>query len=188
VQDRGDLLLLALLALGLLRFVGVRGREGLGGDHHRAGVRRHVDVVDAPGPRGHHPGLATAYWQQPQQRFLGLVVVLERRVGACRREQQRAVGQERRARFTLRTAGQASRRSLAGRVGLPQRSDVSGALGVQRLYRGHQPGAVRRQGQAAAAWKFDVGVEVVEGGLGVRITHDACLPRRLQDASILFRL
>ena len=77
VQDRGDLLLLALLALGLLRVMGVRGREGLGGDHHRAGVGRDMDVVDAPGTRGHDPCLAPSCGQQPQQRFLGLVVVLE---------------------------------------------------------------------------------------------------------------
>ena len=160
--------------------------KGLGGDHHRAGVGRDVDVVDASGTRGHDPRLTALRGQQPQQRLLGLLVVLGLRVGPRRGEQQRAVGQEGRGGLALGAAGQASRGPLAGRVDLPERGDVLGALGVQGLYGGHQPGAVRRQLQAGATRKVDVGVEVVERGLGVRITHDPYLPRRLRGASIDF--
>jgi hypothetical protein len=89
MQDRRDLLLLALLARRLPRLEVGRGREGVGGDEHRPGV---PGDDDATGALGHDAGLAAVSRQEPQQR--DVVILLHGRVWASRAEQQRAVWEE----------------------------------------------------------------------------------------------
>src|SRR5690606_40309790 len=72
-----------------------------------------------------------------------------------------------------------------GRVDLPQRGHVAGALRVERADPGDEPRAVGREGQRPEPGEPDVGVEVVERrlrvgagavGVGRALVGTRCVP------------
>jgi len=140
VQDRADLRVLAdraqaLVVLGIRR----RGQQVRGEDDgsRRAG-RLHAG--DAAGVDGDHASLAAAGGQDPERGGVGcLLGVLGLRVRARGREQEVAVGGERRAGLALGAAGEPTGRAGARREDLPQRGVRLRAVVVERGDLGDQP-------------------------------------------------
>ncbi len=184
VQDRGDLLLLALLArlgVGLLGVVGVLGHRHQRGHDEHAAVAPGQDGLDAAGTRDDQPGLAARGRDHPERG--DRVVSVGVRVGAGRDEVQVALGVEGRTRLALGRTGDAARGRLAGRVELPDRVGVAGLLGVQRRDDRGQPLAVGTQRQPVHARVRDEVLQVVERGLRASSTHAAHPAARVKPAA-----
>ena len=174
VQDRADPRILAPLAALRVIVQPGRPRQQRGHEHQPWGAAGRDDPADTAGRGGDPAGVTAGRGQQPQRGFgavLRSAAVLvgrsSRRVRPFGGEQQRAVGQERRAVLALRRLGQPgglARRLSIGAVGRdpPDAGYVLLAVRV-RLLDGHgQPGPVWRQAQAGHPGNRDVGVQVLK--------------------------
>ena len=175
VQDRGDLLLLALLAATLV--VGGVGGTGqhVRGEQHHGRVRRGPQAAEPGRPGGDQPRLRTVGGEQPERGHRLLVAVGLFGIGARREKEQVARGGERGGGLPLGAAGQSPGRGVARRVDLPQRRAVPGAGGVEGRDRGDQAGAVRGERQPGRTRQREVGVEIVEGIACARFRHRTVL-------------
>jgi hypothetical protein len=134
---------------------------------HGAGVAGHPDKVDPGRGAGHRAGLAAAGRQQPQPRHLAVRLGVAGGLGvvAAGGEQQRPVGQEGGAALARGRPGEPPGGGPARRVELPQGGGELLAVRRRGGHRGHQPAAVRGQGQPGHPGQAEVAVEV-EGRLG----------------------
>ena len=146
-------------ALGVVAGAG----QGVAEQHDVAGVPGDDEAAQPAGPAGDDAGLPAPGRQRPQRALGGVVGVGHVRVRAGGGEQQGAVGGEGPQLLALGRAGEAAGGARARRVDLPQRGDEAVGLGVQRLQRRDEPGAVDRQQQARRARQGLEGVEVGEG-------------------------